>query len=237
MINFGKGYRAYLTAFPVSLCATRSRGRLGVGKPGHRPLPQDSCAEPWRAAGTRRTRTRVQSERRGGASGRGRGRRKRNRAGGARGGERRARPAQAGEAVARAAAAGGMGDGGAERDRGPAHRAESRDAGRRAGNLGGTEDSRADEGGRSPREVAGTSASSPAGSRESGGDSDGQPGPGEADHCRRILVRGKGTASSPGPPGGTHETPTGVSDLRQHPLSSSCAHSFTIQSFIQRIIF
>ncbi|EHH22201.1 hypothetical protein EGK_05425, partial [Macaca mulatta] len=39
-----------------------------------------------------------------------------------------------------------------------------------------------------------TSASSPAGSRESGADSDGQPGPGEADHCRRILVRdAKGT--------------------------------------------
>ncbi|XP_004582973.2 ventral anterior homeobox 2 [Ochotona princeps] len=83
-----------------------------------------------------------------------------------------------------------MGDGGAERDHGPAHRAESR----RAGNLGGTEDSRADGDCRSPREVAGTSASSPAGSRESGGDSDGQPGPGEADHCRRILVRdAKGT--------------------------------------------
>uniref|UniRef100_A0A8C9K7Y5 Ventral anterior homeobox 2 n=1 Tax=Panthera tigris altaica TaxID=74533 RepID=A0A8C9K7Y5_PANTA len=34
----------------------------------------------------------------------------------------------------------------------------------------------------------------PAGSRESGADSDGQPGLGEADHCRRILVRdAKGT--------------------------------------------
>ncbi|XP_062064831.1 ventral anterior homeobox 2 [Lepus europaeus] len=87
-----------------------------------------------------------------------------------------------------------MGDGGAERDRGPARRAESGVGGRREGDLGGAEDSRAVAGGRSPREVAGTSASSPAGSRESGADSDGQPGPGEADHCRRILVRdAKGT--------------------------------------------
>ncbi|XP_045302359.1 ventral anterior homeobox 2 [Leopardus geoffroyi] len=83
-----------------------------------------------------------------------------------------------------------MGDGGAERDRGPARR-ESR--GGRGGDRGGAEDSGADAGRRSPREIAGTSASSPAGSRESG-DSDGQPGLGEADHCRRILVRdAKGT--------------------------------------------
>ncbi|KAM9585078.1 LOW QUALITY PROTEIN: ventral anterior homeobox 2 [Trichechus inunguis] len=88
-----------------------------------------------------------------------------------------------------------MGDGGAERDRGPARRAESGGGGsRRGGNRGGAEDSRAGGGSRSPREVAGTSASSPAGTRESGADSDGQPGPGEADHCRRILVRdAKGT--------------------------------------------
>ncbi|XP_058539752.1 ventral anterior homeobox 2 [Neofelis nebulosa] len=84
-----------------------------------------------------------------------------------------------------------MGDGGAERDRGPARR-ESR--GGRGGDRGGAEDSGADAGRRSPREIAGTSASSPAGSRESGADSDGQPGLGEADHCRRILVRdAKGT--------------------------------------------
>ncbi|KAK2092646.1 Ventral anterior homeobox 2 [Saguinus oedipus] len=81
-----------------------------------------------------------------------------------------------------------MGDGGAERDRGPARRAESGGSGGR----GGEEDMRADGGGRSPTEVAGTSASSPTGSRESGADSDGQPGPGEADHCRRILVREPG---------------------------------------------
>ncbi|XP_076991215.1 ventral anterior homeobox 2 [Tamandua tetradactyla] len=86
-----------------------------------------------------------------------------------------------------------MGDGGSERDRGPARRAESGGGGGRSGNRGGAEYSRADAGGRSRRE-AGTSASSPAGSRESGADSDGQPGPGEADHCRRILVRdAKGT--------------------------------------------
>ncbi|XP_047635168.1 ventral anterior homeobox 2 [Phacochoerus africanus] len=84
-----------------------------------------------------------------------------------------------------------MGDGGAERDRGPARR-ESR--GGRGGDRGGAEDSSTDAGRRSPREIAGTSASSPAGSRESGADSDGQPGLGEADHCRRILVRdAKGT--------------------------------------------
>ncbi|XP_037663262.1 ventral anterior homeobox 2 isoform X2 [Choloepus didactylus] len=82
-----------------------------------------------------------------------------------------------------------MGDGGSERDRGSARRAESGGGGRRGGNRGGAEDSRADGDDRSPREVAGTSASSPAGSRESGADSDGQPGPGEADYCRRILVR------------------------------------------------
>ncbi|KAF6321902.1 ventral anterior homeobox 2 [Rhinolophus ferrumequinum] len=84
-----------------------------------------------------------------------------------------------------------MGDGGAERDRGPARR-ESR-GGRGAG-RGGAEDSNADASGRSPGEIAGTSASSPAGSRESGADSDGQQGLGETDHCRRILVRdAKGT--------------------------------------------
>ncbi|XP_075391413.1 ventral anterior homeobox 2 [Tenrec ecaudatus] len=82
-----------------------------------------------------------------------------------------------------------MGDGGAERDRGPARQAESRGGG---GPRGGAEDSRSGGGGRSPREVASTSASCPAGSRESGSHSDGPPG--EADHCRRILVRdAKGT--------------------------------------------
>ncbi|XP_059749348.1 ventral anterior homeobox 2 [Balaenoptera ricei] len=84
-----------------------------------------------------------------------------------------------------------MGDGGAECDRGTS-RPESRSG--RGGDRGGAEDSSADAGGRSPKETAGTSASSPAGSRESGADSDGQPGLGEADHCRRILVRdAKGT--------------------------------------------
>ncbi|XP_022360134.1 ventral anterior homeobox 2 [Enhydra lutris kenyoni] len=84
-----------------------------------------------------------------------------------------------------------MGDGGAERDRGPARR-ESH--GGRGGDRGGAEDSGTDAGRRNPREIAGTSASSPAGSRESGADSDGHPGLGEADHCRRILVRdAKGT--------------------------------------------
>ncbi|XP_068820783.1 ventral anterior homeobox 2 [Capricornis sumatraensis] len=84
-----------------------------------------------------------------------------------------------------------MGDGGAERDRGPARRESQSGSG---GEGGGAEDSSADAGGRSPREIAGTSDSSPAGSRESGADSDGQPGLGEADHCRRILVRdAKGT--------------------------------------------
>ncbi|XP_005385663.1 PREDICTED: ventral anterior homeobox 2 [Chinchilla lanigera] len=87
-----------------------------------------------------------------------------------------------------------MGDGVAERDLGPARRAESGGGRGRNGDLGGAEDLRADGSGRRPREIAGTSASSPAGSRESSADSDGQPGPGEADHCRRILVRdAKGT--------------------------------------------
>lgn len=149
-----------------------------------------------RAAGSHRTPTHAQSAGRGGAAVRGRGRRRRSRAGGARGGEALAPPAQAGRAVAKEAVAVGMGDGGAERDRGPARR-ESR--GGRGGDRGGAEDSSTDAGRRSPREIAGTSASSPAGSRESGADSDGQPGLGEADHCRRILVRGKRTARSPGP--------------------------------------
>ncbi|XP_019503164.1 PREDICTED: ventral anterior homeobox 2 [Hipposideros armiger] len=84
-----------------------------------------------------------------------------------------------------------MGDGGAERDRGPARR-ESR--GGRGADRGEAEDLSADAGGLSPGEIAGTSASSPAGSRESGADSDGHPGLGETDHCRRILVRdAKGT--------------------------------------------
>nr|Q9JLZ9.1 RecName: Full=Ventral anterior homeobox 2 [Rattus norvegicus]AAF25691.1 ventral anterior homeobox 2 [Rattus norvegicus] len=87
-----------------------------------------------------------------------------------------------------------MGDGGAERDRGPKRREEP---GGRSGCRGehrGAEDLRADTGSTSPREIAGTSASSPAGSRESGGDSDGQQALGETDHCRRILVRdAKGT--------------------------------------------
>ncbi|XP_021047407.1 ventral anterior homeobox 2 [Mus pahari] len=81
-----------------------------------------------------------------------------------------------------------MGDGGAERDRGPKRREEPGDRSGRHGDL------RADTGSASPREIAGTSASSPAGSRESGGDSDGQQALSETDHCRRILVRdAKGT--------------------------------------------
>ncbi|KAF7476766.1 Hypothetical predicted protein [Marmota monax] len=83
-----------------------------------------------------------------------------------------------------------MGDGGAERDRGPARRAESGSGSGRNGDLSGAVELQADGGGGSPKEVAGTSASSPAGSKESSADSDGQSGPGEADHCRRILVRG-----------------------------------------------
>ncbi|XP_004710203.1 ventral anterior homeobox 2 [Echinops telfairi] len=84
-----------------------------------------------------------------------------------------------------------MGDGGAERDRGPARQAEP---GGGSGPRSGSEDSHSGGGAHSPREVAGTSASSPAGSRESGAHSDRPPGPGEADHCRRILVRdAKGT--------------------------------------------
>ncbi|XP_034367276.1 ventral anterior homeobox 2 [Arvicanthis niloticus] len=85
-----------------------------------------------------------------------------------------------------------MGDGGAERDRGPKHREEPGGRSGRQGEHRGAEDLRADTGSASPREIAGTS--SPAGSRESGGDSDGQPALGETDHCRRILVRdAKGT--------------------------------------------
>ncbi|KFO21102.1 ventral anterior homeobox 2 [Fukomys damarensis] len=71
---------------------------------------------------------------------------------------------------------------------------ESGGGGGRNGDLGGEEGLRTEGGGRSPREIAGTSASSPAGSRRGSADRDGQPGPGEADHCRRILVRdAKGT--------------------------------------------
>ncbi|XP_008145710.2 LOW QUALITY PROTEIN: ventral anterior homeobox 2 [Eptesicus fuscus] len=82
-----------------------------------------------------------------------------------------------------------MGDGGTERDRGPARR-ESR--GERSADRGRAEARSAAAGGRSPEDTARTS--SPAGSRESGADSDGQPGVGETDHCRRILVRdAKGT--------------------------------------------
>lgn len=89
-----------------------------------------------------------------------------------------------------------MGDGGAERDRGSKRREEPGGRSGRHGDHGGTEHLRVDAGSGSPREVATTSASSPAGSRESGGDSDGQPALGETDHCRRILVRGKGTAAA-----------------------------------------
>lgn len=87
-----------------------------------------------------------------------------------------------------------MGDGGTERDRGPARR-ESR--GERSADRGRAEARSAAAGGRSPENTARTS--SPAGSRESGADSDGQPGVGETDHCRRILVRGKRAARGPGP--------------------------------------
>lgn len=123
-----------------------------------------------------------------------------------------------------------MGDGGAERDRGPARR-ESRDG--RGADRGGAEDSSADAGGRSPGEIPGTSAASPAGSRESGADSDGQPGLGESDHCRRILVRGKRTTARGSgpldlPP---HPTATGVSNLPVASTSlfsqSSFSHSFS----------
>lgn len=99
-------------------------------------------------------------------------------------------------AVAQAAVAAGMGDGGAERDRGPKRREEPGDRSGRHGEHRGAEDLRADTGSSSPREIAGTSASSPAGSRESGGDSDGLQALGETDHCRRILVRGKVTAAA-----------------------------------------
>ncbi|KAK2501875.1 hypothetical protein MC885_016788 [Smutsia gigantea] len=92
-----------------------------------------------------------------------------------------------------------MGDGVAERDRGPA-RWESY-GGRGGGGSGAEEDSSFDNGGRSPREIVGTSASSPAGSRESGVDSDGLPGLGEADHCRRILTRAGGQAREAGEQG------------------------------------
>lgn len=98
--------------------------------------------------------------------------------------------------MAQAAVAAGMGDGGAERDRGPKRREEPGGRSGRHGQHRGAEDLRADTGSASPREIAGTSASSPAGSRESGGDSDGQQALGETDHCRRILVRGKGTAAA-----------------------------------------
>ncbi|CAH7488195.1 Vax2 [Phodopus roborovskii] len=84
-----------------------------------------------------------------------------------------------------------MGDGGAERDRRLKRREEPVGRSGRHGDHGGTEHLRVDTGSRSPREVATTSASSPVGSRDSGGDSDGQPALGETDHCRRILVRGK----------------------------------------------
>lgn len=115
-----------------------------------------------------------------------------------------------------------MGDGGAERDRGPARR-ESR--GGRGGDRGGAEDSGADAGRRSPREIAGTSASSPAGSRESG-DSDGQPGLGEADHCRRILVRGKRTVLGSGPPD-PHPSPSAASTSQ---FTQTAGHQSVIHS-------
>ncbi|XP_004691412.1 PREDICTED: ventral anterior homeobox 2 [Condylura cristata] len=72
-----------------------------------------------------------------------------------------------------------MGDGGAERVGGPPRPAE---------------DSRAEAPGRSPREVAGTSASCPASSGAGSAGCDGQSRLRETDHCRRILVRdSKGT--------------------------------------------
>lgn len=134
-----------------------------------------------------------------------------------------------------AAVAAGMGDGGTERDRGPARR-ESQSG--RGGDGGGAEDSTADAGGRSPREIAGTSDSSPAGSRESGADRDGQPGLGEADHCRRILVRGKGTARSPGPldsPPFPHRGLRAPCSL--HLPSPIFIQTIVVQSFIQQTLF
>lgn len=226
-----QGVPRYPRASSASLCRARRAARLRVEEEGRRP-PHPQRNSPARLR--QRTPTRAQSAGRGGAAGRGRGQRGRSRAGGARGargGEARAWPAQAGQAVAEAAVAAGMGDGGAERDRGPARR-ESQSG--RGGEGGGAEDSSADAAGRSPREIAGTSDSSPAGSRESGADSDGQPGLGEADHCRRILVRGKGRLEALAP-----WTPlpslTGASDLPAASTSqvlypfrrSSSSHSFS----------
>lgn len=120
--------------------------------------------------------------------------------------------------------AAGMGDGGTERDRGPARR-ESH--GGRGGDRGGAEDSVTDAGRRSSREIAVTSASSPAGSRESGTDSDGHSGLGEADHCRRILVRGKRTARGPGSPDPTPQP----SALLLPPPPNSCTLPVITHSF------
>uniref|UniRef100_A0ACB8E9F0 Uncharacterized protein n=1 Tax=Sphaerodactylus townsendi TaxID=933632 RepID=A0ACB8E9F0_9SAUR len=72
--------------------------------------------------------------------------------------------------------------------------------------------------------AAGTSASSPGSSQECAPDTDSQVGAGEADYCRRILVRGKrrgcpppaATPWAPSPP-----PPTALSRPPQ-PLSPGC---------------
>ncbi|XP_020856655.2 ventral anterior homeobox 2 [Phascolarctos cinereus] len=111
-------------------------------------------------------------------------------------------------APAAAAAAGGMGDGGAEQGRGPiglaaaermrelGSRAELGSAGR-AGDWarGGSGGGGGGGGSRGLKDVAGTSAiSPPAGSKATCTESERQAGANEADYCRRILVRdAKGT--------------------------------------------
>lgn len=99
-----------------------------------------------------------------------------------------------------------MGDGDAERDRG--------------GHCGGH---RGDTDGRGRRNFAGTSASSPAGSGESGADCAKQPGLQETDHCRRILVRGK--RALPGSP----DLPNSASRRRYLPLA---APTFTLSASV-----
>lgn len=126
-----------------------------------------------------------------------------------------------------------MGDGGAERDRGPKRREEHGGRSGRHGDHGGEEDLRADTDSGSPREVAATSVSSPAGSRESGGDSEGQPALGETDHCRRILVRGKGTAATL-VPWATMLSFLGTLTSLQRPSLSSYTGSF-IRQYTQQI--
>lgn len=99
-----------------------------------------------------------------------------------------------------AAAPAGMSDGGAEPGRSPLLLAEPGAPGRAREKAPSREEleNALRGGGGGFKDIPGTSAVSPGSSKECAPDTESPSGPGEADYCRRILVRG--TAPSPGSP-------------------------------------